>query len=44
METQTIIQELERSANGLAETGLDALIEKIKASRRVLSTAPGAPG
>lgn len=44
METQTIIQELERSANGLAETGLDALIEKIKASRRVFVYGTGRSG
>lgn len=44
MEAQTIIQELERSASGLAETGLDALIAKIKASRRVFVCGTGRSG
>lgn len=44
METQTIIQELERSAGGLAEAEIDALIEKIKGHRRVFVYGTGRSG
>ncbi len=44
METKTIIQELDRSANGVSEAELDALIEKLHAYKRIFVYGTGRSG